>query len=1234
MRKRNVKGLLCTLLVLLMAAMPAFAANRLTNGSFEKWEKGAPAGWRWYRPSGADPKNPTPVGFEEADDEAYGGARSIRFWKKSPIEPNRYGMLFQDVKNLPAGAKLHFRAMVKGKDVGRTRWVDWKNILFGPTGNFDWKRLSATIQLAPDHTEFRFMILTEAAVESLWVDDLQLIADGEEFATTKVREKAKAKATAKPEYIIGGSFEDTDRRAPHVPPFTPWKWQPTNGNQVTFMRDAGESKHGVYSMRISKQAGAFPGNIEQKITGLPAGAAIRYSVALKGKEVTGVSMGDTILPDGDFDWQRFEGKVKLGDGASEYVLRIGVKGKTTALWIDDVHVWVEGRPRQEREEHLFIRRMQPWARPGVSTIKGTEQFPEDKTGFQVVLRNPNADTRTFALNWTLCDALGAPLKSDTAEIELGPLQQNRFTVPVDLDERRVAAMLATVSDKAGKELADALDFVTAPPVSLEPIPLSSRFGAVVFPFVWSRETSRLFMDQLAAGGYGDWRYSQMDRSFDKKNKNINPEAFKWLFSEARARGMTIFPILSTAPEWASTAPAGASYQEKRNSMPKLDVWSDLVKQFVQAHKFKIVEVWNEPDGSYLGYPKHEAYAKLLSATYDAVKSVDPDIIVVGGSAQNGGTGWPESVLKAGGKMDAISCHPYRWSPSYSHRSPSIEKPLGERGAYPDMVEALNAMSAKYNDGKPLPVYVTEFGFFESGSAGRRLHGMNLYKTQYVVRSFLTLAGMGVKTSHVFVYGSTHGDGMDVGQRVDFSLRPDWWATRTLQEVAAPREIGAFTALSDDVFAVPMKGESDAVAVWTAEDAAIVGTAKPIAKVRDVFGRTVEPLSTKTGKAYVIPAGSVVYLLGAGKLTAADIKPLVRLRPDTWKVAPGGKVQYAVETTEAAAKYFSGGIPKTASIAFDPSMLRWAVGAVALPLGNQLAKVPVMVPVKSKLNVSVEFNEQCYPEVRIENNKTEAVDAVIEIHAGGRGTRVKPSVAGGTVYKEKLAMLPKDPAKPLDVRADVLAGRQKCVVNKQLYYARVSRGTVAIDGEIGDWKGIERIELSEWNASPGPIPAAGKPAASEDLSAQMAIAYDARNFYLLVEVADDVHYEPFAAGQAWMGDSVQLAFDTNPTGEHNRAEMDFALSDDGEEIETLRPLNSIDSAAVRYRIRRHKDKTIYEMAFPLSALHMNSRGPGTRLGFSLIVNENDTGTREGWLRWSAGIGSTKDPGKYGQLIFGQ
>lgn len=116
MLRRRAKHLWYALAALLLAAVPAHGANRLTNGSFEKWEHGAPAGWHWFRKDGRRPQpdNPTPVGIDMAEDEAYTGNRSVHFWKSSNTRGDRYGMLYQDVKDLPPGAKLHLRALLKG----------------------------------------------------------------------------------------------------------------------------------------------------------------------------------------------------------------------------------------------------------------------------------------------------------------------------------------------------------------------------------------------------------------------------------------------------------------------------------------------------------------------------------------------------------------------------------------------------------------------------------------------------------------------------------------------------------------------------------------------------------------------------------------------------------------------------------------------------------------------------------------------------------------------------------------------------------------------------------------------------------------------------------------------------------------------------------------------------------------------------------------------------------------
>lgn len=1256
MSKRNEQGLRCVLVAILLAAMPAYADNLLTNGTFEKWENGTPAGWHWFRKDGNPHQvdNPTPVGMDMAEDEAYAGERSIHFWKSSSGLSERYGMLYQDVKNLPAGAKLRVRAMVKGQGVGFYAFGIWSSRPDGPTDDYDWREFSGDIQVPEGKTEIRFMILIVGKTDSLWLDELSLTLEGEQLPPLIPSDKASQGRVIDVtyNYIKNGSFETLTGWS-YRDPLDPWKYQPRSNDYkvAAFTRDPSDSTHGFYSFGISKKAGGPPATLDQKITDLTPGTTLRYSVMLKGQSVKGasLSLGDTHtpLPDGDFDWREFTGKTKLANDQSECSLSIRVTEETRGLWLDHVLVWPEGQVSNQGDEHLLIRRVQPSSRPGVQTILGTRPYLESQTGFELLVRNPEptSSMRTFTLNWTLCDAFGAPMQSKRVSIKLNALEQKRIMIPLTsvIKKQRVVCLIATLEDSVGHVLANDLDYITSLPDSLAPIKASRRFGYNLIPYYTNAETTALYMDLVAASGCGSNRYSHIARSYNVKAKKLNLDAYKWLFSMSRRRGIETIPTLFVSPTWASTAPPDAADHTKRFSMPQLDVWRDLCQQYVREHKFKTVEVWNEPNGGmWVSFPKDKTYAQMLTATYEAVKEVDPEITVLGCATNTGGISWPESVLKAGGKMDAISFHPYRW-PTDSYRSPSIEKPLGAEPAYPQVIEEMNTMSAKYNNGKPLPLYVTELGFPEiTGSDEqniKKLHGLGLYKSQYLVRTYLTLAGLGVESINVWHFGDFFDMRIGVGIHRDFVLKPGWWANRTLHEVAGTREVGELTELSNDVFSVTMTDHRNAVAVWTVEDPAIVGTTKIVREARDLFGRPIEPIAAAGGSAYVIPAGSVIYLIGdASHLASKDIQPLVRFAADKWKVPPGGKVEYNVQTTAATADYFPEGLPKTCSLTFDdPAMVRWGGGELRFSIGQQQITVPAMVPVRDRIGLKLLFNEQCYPEVRIENNLSKGLDAAIEIRAGDKVVQTKTLIPTSAVHKQAVPVLPQDSAKPLDVKANVTLAGKQFDLSKPLYYAGVSKRTMQIDGKYDDWKTVKRIDLLQWRKRDHSDADAGNP---EDFSARMALAHDQKNCYVLVEVTDDLHHQPYVAGQSWQGDSVQLAFDPQPMGDHGRIELEIAQTGSGQEIIFGRPLNAIDETEVQFKISRRGTQTLYEMAFPLAALRIKG-GRGTRLGFSLLVNENDGAQREGYLRWAGGIGRSqhadnkgdgKYPEEYGQLLF--
>jgi len=118
-------------------------------------------------------------------------------------------------------------------------------------------------------------------------------------------------------------------------------------------------------------------------------------------------------------------------------------------------------------------------------------------------------------------------------------------------------------------------------------------------------------------------------------------------------------------------------------------------------KVKYFEVWNEynamPEFNN-GYQPAETYAKMLNATYKAIKDVNEDAIVVGIGTGGVDIDFAARVFDNGGydSLDALSVHPYDWDGKYD------ETELKEN------ITELKTLMQQYGELKP--IYFTEIGY--------------------------------------------------------------------------------------------------------------------------------------------------------------------------------------------------------------------------------------------------------------------------------------------------------------------------------------------------------------------------------------------------------------------------------------------------------------------------------------------------------------------------------------------
>lgn len=198
---------------------------------------------------------------------------------------------------------------------------------------------------------------------------------------------------------------------------------------------------------------------------------------------------------------------------------------------------------------------------------------------------------------------------------------------------------------------------------------------------------------------------------------------------ARANGMRVYLSLFTAR--ARDAPSTAPRQRE---------FAAFVAALVRSlPSVRAVIVGNEPNLNNFWMPQFDAdggsaaprdYNALLAATYDSVKAVSPEILVLGGALASRGGDNPDAprhthsptvflrewgrAYRASGRqapvMDALAFHPYlersRLAPEFAHpRTTTIA--LAD---YAKLVAALGeAFDGTAQPGSELPVHYTEFG---------------------------------------------------------------------------------------------------------------------------------------------------------------------------------------------------------------------------------------------------------------------------------------------------------------------------------------------------------------------------------------------------------------------------------------------------------------------------------------------------------------------------------------------
>jgi len=252
---------------------------------------------------------------------------------------------------------------------------------------------------------------------------------------------------------------------------------------------------------------------------------------------------------------------------------------------------------------------------------------------------------------------------------------------------------------------------------------------------WTRISIQWQAWESSPGVYDPWEVERTDRAV----------------ALCRAHGIHLLVDVYNAPGWA----AGTSGASEGNVPEDTADFARFMRYVVARYQGRVdaYEIWNEPDSQrfWSPGPNAAAYTRLLESGYDAVKSVDPNALVV-----SGGLSWdygrPNSFLSqmyaagAKGSFDVLGIHDY---PDESIATGLSTWPNGFSGARADEVS--------HGDSKP--IWITEFGLNTAADASGWQPGVTPESQAALVTRAFTLTAPDPWVQVLFYY----------------NLRNDWWS---------------------------------------------------------------------------------------------------------------------------------------------------------------------------------------------------------------------------------------------------------------------------------------------------------------------------------------------------------------------------------------------------------------------------------------------------------------------------